>query len=346
MRGIRVSAILLWLAILSLAAGCSRRAIEAGSPNQPTALQSPAERVSPLPECNPEAVVWAAPEPPENPDAGDVWVNPRDGMEMVFIPAGEFLMGTSDAEIEAWVKEHPKDNRKWFADQQPQCRVQLPGYWIGRTEVANANYLRFVEATGRPAPDYWEGGKIPAGMENRPMIIITWEEARAYCEWAGGHLPTEAQWEKAARGTDGRAFPWGNQWDRNRCRNFSLILEKDFSSEDEQLLALANWMQEHNPEEEGLAAAGSYPAGASPYGSMDMAGNVMEWCAEWYEAGAYKRYAASDLTSPQSGKERSIRGECYMSGSPFRFRCATRIQMSPAEASANLGFRYVREAAR
>jgi len=185
------------------------------------------ERVTPAPELNANAVVWRTNEPPADPQSGDVWVNPKDGMEMVYISAGEFTLGTSDAQIEAWLKEHPSDKREWFAEEKPQSRVNLPGYWIGRTEVTNAQYLRFVRATGHRAPEHWKQGQIPSGLERFPVVFVDWEDARAYCEWTGGRLPSELEWEKAARGTDGRFFPWGSEWEAGRCRSFEVVLGSD-----------------------------------------------------------------------------------------------------------------------
>ena len=125
-------------------------------------------------------MVWHGATPPTNPQAGDVWVNPRDGMRMVYVASGEFTLGTTDAQIDAWLKEDPADKPEWFKDEQPQCRVSLLGYWIGRTEVTNAQHERFVQATGHDAPDYWKGGKLPSGLEDFPVVYVTWEDAREY----------------------------------------------------------------------------------------------------------------------------------------------------------------------
>jgi serine/threonine-protein kinase len=304
----------------------------------------PTEKVDPPPEVNPNAVVWHTPEPPVNPEAGDVWVNPKDGMEMVYVPAGEFIMGTSDAQVDAWLKEYPGDKREWFKDEQPQCRVNLPGYWMGRTEVTNAQYRQFVQATGRRAPEHWKGGQVPSGLDNFPVVDVDWEDVRAYCEWAGGHLPTELQWEKAASGTDGRIFPWGNQWDNKRCRNFELITGRAYASEDEWATAVDNWMQAHDPIRKGPTAVGSCPAGASPYGALDMAGNVRQWCADGYDGEAYKRYAKGDLTPPKSGTYKVLRGGSWLYGAPRNFRCALRYRSLPDSRDDDFGFRCARDA--
>jgi formylglycine-generating enzyme required for sulfatase activity len=325
-----------WFAILiSLVAPIAAGSIAA-------AQKRLSERVSPAPEVNPKAVVWRTPAPPASPEAGDVWVNPKDGMEMVYVAPGEFILGTSDAQIDSWLKEHPGDKREWFKGQQPQCRVRLDGYWIGRTEVTNTQYLRFVRATGHRAPFRWKGGQIPSGLEDFPVVFVDFEDAHAYCEWAGGRLPTELEWEKAARGTDGRIFPWGNQWDGKRCRNFELIAGRAFARVGEWDTASRNWLQVHDPIREGPAAVGSYPAGASPYGCLDMAGNAWEPCADWYDEEAYGRYAKGDLRPPASGTSKVFRGGSWSNGYLRDFRCAPRIGIPPVIGSDDFGFRCAR----
>ena len=235
---------------------------------------------------------------------------------MVYVAPGRFTLGTSKAEVDAWVKVHPKSTQEWSADEQPQCRVGLGGYWIGRTEVTNTQYLRFMQATTHHAPLEWKGGQIPPGLESFPVVDVFWDDARAYCEWAGGCLPTELQWEKAARGTDGRVFPWGNQWDSKRYRGF---------------------------DPNGPAPVGSHPADRSPYGCLDMVGNVGEWCADRYSETAYQRYAKGDLTPPPTGELRVLRGGSWNLESPHDFRCAWRgWGHSPDNCSTTWGFRCAR----
>ncbi len=303
------------------------------------AQERPTEQVSPAPEVNSNAVVWRTPTPPASPQAGDVWVNPRAGMEMVYVPAGEFTLGTTDAQIDAWLREHPGDLRFWFEDEQPQCRVNLPAYWIGRTEVTNAQYLRFVQATGQRAPLHWESGRPPAGLEDFPVVYVSWEDARAYCAWAGGRLPTELEWEKAARGADGRIFPWGNEWDRAKCRSFEEITGRSYASSSEYFSALGAWLRSHDAVREGPAAVGSHPSGGSPYGCQDMAGNVLEWCEDWDDREAYRRYARGDLTPPASGNLKVLRGGSWDDVGPQLFRCAYRYFPDPGNRNNFSGFR-------
>ncbi|HUT75285.1 MAG TPA: formylglycine-generating enzyme family protein [Armatimonadota bacterium] len=275
-----------------------------------------------------------------------MWVNPKRGMEMVYVAPGDFILGTSDAQIDAWLREHPADEREFFEIEQPQCRVNLPGYWMGRTEVTNAQYERFVQATGRDAPDYWEGRKAPSGLGGFPVMCVCWDDASAYCAWAGESLPTELQWEKAARGTDGRVFPWGSEWDRTRCRNFQVITGRAYASLSEWDTACENWMQAHDPVREGPTAVGSYPGGTSPYGCADMAGNVVELCAEWYDKTAYQRYAKGDLTPPKTGDYIVVRGGSWGHGDPEDFRCANRDHDLPDNRdNICYGFRCARGSA-
>jgi formylglycine-generating enzyme required for sulfatase activity len=165
------------------------------------------------------------------------------GIDFVLIPAGEFTMGAND-----------QMNR-----EMPAHQVYLEAYYIGKYPVTNAEHGRFVEATGHKAPLHWEGGSIPAGKEDHPVVYVSWYDARAYCEWLGAQigvalrLPTEAEWEKAARGTDGRTFPWGEELDKSRCNSHLLYLND-------------------------TTPVGQFsPQGDSPYGVADMAGNVTEW---------------------------------------------------------------------
>jgi len=207
---------------------------------------------------------------------------------MVYVASGEFIMGTSDAEIEAWLKGNPGDERDYYLDEQPQLRIHLEGFWMGRTEVTNAQYRRFVAASGHSAPSHWKQRQVPRGLEQFPVVNVSWEDACAYCEWCGGRLPTEVEWEKAARGGDGRTFPWGFTWDDKRCRHFGPHMARTKKGEPT------------DPVRDGPVAVGHYPRGASPYGCLDMAGNVWEWCADWYDGRAYDRYASGDPVSPRA----------------------------------------------
>jgi len=277
---------------------------------------------------------WRTPKPPAAPEPGDIWINPKDDMEFVYIPQGDFILGASEAELDAVIKELKYTRRAKWLDEQPRCRVKLRDYWIARTEVTNTQYLRFMKDMKRNSPTSWPHGKIPAGAKDLPVVAVDWESANAYCKWAGGRLPTELQWEKAARGADGRIFPWGDEWKRDLCR---------MAKPGEMKLD-----QELNIVREGPAAVGSYPTDVSPFGCMDMAGNAAEWCLDRYAADIYKRYAKGNLAPPTSGFERVIRGGSFNDDQIAAVRCAKRAKGAPVgppdkPAPSYVGFRYVIE---
>jgi iron(II)-dependent oxidoreductase len=218
---------------------------------------------------------------------------------MVLVPAGEFLMGSNE-----------------YTDETPPHRVYLDAFHIDRYETTNALYERFMRATGRGAPDYWTDSSFNAPTQ--PVVGVTWYDADAYCKWAGKRLPTEAEWEKAARGTDGRKYPWGEQWDAGRANSGETRLGK-------------------------TAPVGSYPSGVSPYGAHDMAGNVWEWVADWYEAAYYRRSPERNPKGPDSGQYRVVRGGSW-GYVPALLRASNRVSNSPGNRGSSFGFRCARGA--
>jgi len=226
--------------------------------------------------------------------------------EMVLIPAGEFLMG-SDPSVD-------KDAQD---DEQPQHTLYLPDYYLAKTPLINAQYAAFVQATYHRQPEGWEHGKPPSDQEDHPVVHVTWHDAVAYCRWLAEvtgrpyRLPSEAEWEKGARGSDGRIWPWGNQWDAERC----------------------------NSAEGGkgdTTPVGAYPQGASPYGLLDMAGNVWEWTRSIYRDYPY---------TPNDGREdleaegvRVLRGGSWTNYQVYA-RCVERVRDFPLYSYDNLGFR-------
>jgi serine/threonine-protein kinase len=232
--------------------------------------------------------------------------------EMVHIPAGEFLRGSQE-----------RDKRA-LASEKPQLQIYLEEYWIGKYPVTNAQYAIFVEATGRRHPEHWEGGRPPEGKENHPVTNVSWWDALAYCRWLAEmtdkryRLPTEAQWEKAARGTDGRMYPWGNRWNSQRCNT-------------------------REGQKMGTTPVDAYsPAGDSPYGCADMAGNVLEWVADWYSEDYYARSSVSrNPYGPASGAVKVLRGGSW-SANRWGVRCASRLYGNRKAARAEVGFRCAR----
>ena len=167
---------------------------------------------------------------------------------MIRIPAGKFIMGYD----------------KRMPDEGPQHIVYLKTYWIDKYEVTNAQYKKFIDATGRRSPDHFRNRTYPEGKADHPVTFVTWYDARDYCTWAGKRLPTDAEWEKAARGTDGRMFPWGNTFDLYKANT-------------PQRWATLN--QESGGD---TTPVGAFEGGKSPYGLYDMSGNVWEWTSSWY----------------------------------------------------------------
>jgi formylglycine-generating enzyme required for sulfatase activity len=238
--------------------------------------------------------------------------------ELILIPAGEFLMGSD-----------PQQNKDAADAEQPQHRLYLPDYYLAKTPVTNVQYRAFVLATGHEAPEGWTNRTPPRGEEDHPVVHVSWYDAKDYCQWLsevtgrGYGLPSEAEWEKGARGTDGRIYPWGNQWDATRC----------------------------NSRESGLGKTTSvhvYPQGASPYGLLDMTGNVWEWtCSLWgrnFGSPDYRYpYRASDGREHLAAEPevRRVRRGGSFGYSRSGVRCAYRGWRNPLARFGDVGFRVV-----
>lgn len=254
--------------------------------------------------------------------AGDVTsrIRQNDGGEMVFVPAGEFLMGS-------------EENDEAFFDEKPAHTVYLDAFWIDRTEVTNARFVEFLKTQGeyskacggyecletkREDPDshiFYQDSQyvVDEGYEDHPVIEVTWYGALAYCNWVGARLPTEAEWEKGARGVDGRLYPWGNSSPSCKKAQYS--------------------------ECSGMTApVGSKPAGASPCGALDMAGNVWEWTADWYDEAYYGKSPARNPSGPVEGIRKTFRGGSW-GYLPYYIRTTDRARNRPAYAGFNVGFR-------
>jgi formylglycine-generating enzyme required for sulfatase activity len=257
-----------------------------------TSIPTPTETHTPQPTDTP------AP-PTATPSAGDTWIRAADGAEMVYVPAGEFLMGSTDDDPDA------SDYEK------PQHTVYLDAFWIDKTEVTNAQYRKCVEAGACEEPPYWNDDTYNA--PSQPVVGVSWDGAQVYAAWVGGRLPTEAEWEKAARGTDGRIYPWGNSAPDCNKANYEGCADHPL-------------------------AVGSHPDGASPYGVLDMAGNVWEWVADWYDEGYYVSAPFRNPAGPDSGDFRVLRGGTFFSD-PGYVRCASRGRGLPYRWFWDFGFR-------
>jgi formylglycine-generating enzyme required for sulfatase activity len=237
----------------------------------------------------------------QEPSAGTVRTDSK-GIELVYVPPGQFTMGSNK-----------------YTAEHPVRKVTVSGFWIGKNLVTVAQFRQFTVSKGYKFD--WNTNEPTWGwVDNNPIVNVTWDDARAFCRWAGGDLPTEAQWEKAARGTDGREFPWGNEFSG---RNLW-------------------WSRNHLVGGAGSTmAVGSFPRGASPYGCLDMAGNVWEWCLDWFRAEGYDASKATDPMGPESGKYRVLRGGSWMSRYAGFFRCACRRINEPSKRRDSVGFRIV-----
>jgi len=233
--------------------------------------------------------------------------------EMVYIPEGEFLMGNGGRE---------SSEGEGNMDEQPLHRVYLKGFWMDRYEVTNAMYQSFVRVTDHRTPKHWEGGSYLKGKGNHPVVYVDWYESTAYCQWAGKRLPTEEEWEKAARGTKGRIFPWGNRFDISKANTPQSWLSKG--------------------QKGGTAPVGSYEEGRSPYGLYDMAGNVYEWTSSWY-----RPYPGNRVFNMHYGKvNKVLRGgswyDCLSYGCGLSSPSYNRTRFVPKIRNKGFGFRCAR----
>lgn len=247
---------------------------------------------------------------------------PKD--EMALVPAGPFLMGSSR-----------QVDRNAYPAETPQRTIYLDAFEIDKYEVTLVQYLRSVLAKGlEPLVDWKWGGVFQETMANHPIMHISWSDADAYCKWAGKRLPTEAEWEKAARGEDGRIYPWGNQMAGLSRSNFGRTgLSGPVRDRPERLLL-------YPP----IISVDKYENAASPYGIFNMAGNVAEWVADWYDPTYYQHGPDRNPTGPDQGASKAFRGGGWVDSTPS-VRAAQRNGTAPTEKMNWLGFRCARDAA-
>lgn len=252
-------------------------------------------------------------------------VQPSGSGQMILIPAGRFTMGSNDDHVNqatTWCQ----CGRDRFEDEFYMHEVYLDAYWIDKFEVTNRQFAAFAQATGyrtdaekKNEVNTWRTAAT-SGREEHPVVWMSWNDANAYCQWAGKRLPTEAEWEKAARGTDARLWPWGNDWDAGR-------------------LNMAEGARGTT------TPVGSFPKGASPYEVMDMAGNTWEWVGDWYGYTFYQGGTNRDQNprGPESGEDRVLRGGGF-NNAIYDVRTPNRHKGGVTGYAPDHGFRCARSA--
>jgi formylglycine-generating enzyme len=229
----------------------------------------------------------------------------KDGAPMVLVPAGEFTMGSAEGDD----------------DEQPVHRVYLDSFYLDTFEVTNGRFAKFVAAIQSEPPWGFADQETPVVHADRPVRWVNWLEALGYCLWAGKRLPTEAEWEKAARGLDGRLYPWGNEPPTLAHAVFGL---KEGGADT-------------------VSPIGNREKGTSPYGVHDLAGNLYEWVTDWYDDAFYTTQPTINPRGPTEGTAKVQRGGSYIN-QPYRLRAAFRTKGDPTEHDPNVGFRCAHDA--
>jgi formylglycine-generating enzyme required for sulfatase activity len=264
------------------------------------------------------------------PKAGDTRTDTK-GIKQVYVPPGCFMMGSSEAQLATAFESKPPAWAKSVAFyEKPEHEVCLTkGYWIDQYEVTNAAFDAFVKDGGYTHAAYWskegaawlkqqDASKLPVTCEDtaddHPRVCVTWYEAQAYAAWRGGNLPTEAQWEFAARGTESHIYPWGDEWDAAKAN----VLDS-----------------------EGLSAVGAYPDGVSWVGAYDMAGNAMEWVQDWLSSTYYKDSPKDDPTGAEKGTRKVEKGGWWGSNAYVARSAYRHFEDPPTYQDHHIGFRVV-----
>jgi len=271
-------------------------------------------------------------------DASADWARLVEALDrsVIRIPAGEFVMGSNTG----------RD------DELPQRSVYLDAFEMDRYEVTNAQYRRFLQSTGRESPAYWPGDDHPPGQAGYPVVGVSWEDANAYCTWAGKRLPTEAEWEKACRGTDGRRYPWGDVWNPLRANvDVSAHASSLAGQVGDEAAWNAAWQFLREPPtgdgKPALRPVGSYPDGVSPYGVMDLVGNASEWVFDWYNWGDYADMPMRNPLGLGPPWNHCLRGSAWHdpaggeAWAQIMSRCSTR-NSSHVSSDPRVGFRCAR----
>jgi formylglycine-generating enzyme required for sulfatase activity len=297
-------------------------------------------------------------------------INQADGAGLVLVPEGSFTMGSDrQAVLDLWTR-HGWDHRwveaqvgsdDWVGELYPH-EVELGAFWMYEEPVTIGRYHRFMSETGHDAPvdprghgpwnSAWREGAPLPGTDELPVSSVSWDDAVAYCRWAGARLPTEAEWEYAARGPAGLVFPWGNEWEAGVCRCADELAGRHFTDNEEWRkwingggsrrpdgsFAKPCWLGEHVAQVEGPTSASKYPRDRSWCGVLGMAGQVREWCNDWYDAEYYPRSPRRNPAGPERPKgpspQRSHRGGAWLSPA-YTSRGAQRLFYPPDRRDTN-----------
>jgi formylglycine-generating enzyme required for sulfatase activity len=314
-------------------------ALKEDSVSQPTKnIKNPESPGDQPRESQPEPVLEARLRPQDLSGILSSQVSGKDGAPMVFIPAGEFRMGSVQEQIHSFLKDFDGVSFDAFQAEIPQHQVVLDAYYIDQYEVNYRLYRRFIEDTVRTSPKFW--GDERFHQPDHPVLGVTWYDADAYCRWAGKRLPTEAEWEKAARGPQGYTYPWGPTWDLRRANTASYWSGKSFPS----IAKWAEWMQiALDRRKAGPLEIGALPLGKSPYGVHDMAGNVSEWVFDWFTPYAGQPTLVHNPKGADSGTMKVHRGGSWSVSAIFS-RSAYRARENPESGSPYIGMRCAKTA--
>jgi eukaryotic-like serine/threonine-protein kinase len=274
-----------------------------------TSTSTPPPTNTPIPTSTPQPTDTLVPGPAFS--IGSTMVG-KDGATLVYVPAGVFTMGSDNSD---------------HLDEKPEHQVNLSAFWIDQTEVTNKQYAACVSDERCTPPSNINLSKRfsyygNSEFDEYPVVHVNWKQAKAYCSWAGRRLPTEAEWEKAARGIDARIYPWGNE-----APNKYLLNYRDWSN--------------YNSSVGTTTKVGSYEAGKSIYGAYDMAGNVWEWVNDWYSGTYYQRSPSSNPLGPNFGRDRVLRGGSW-NYCDYCASSAKRNRLGPMSDGDDIGFRCAR----
>ncbi|MEC0239772.1 formylglycine-generating enzyme family protein [Paenibacillus dokdonensis] len=306
-------------------------------------------------------------------------INPKDGATLIWVPSGTFMMGSNEFEVrQLWRKNEWHEDwfnaqvggKDWVGELFPH-EVEIDGFWVYRDLITIGQYYSFMQDTGHPTPvdktihsqlnSAWHDGKPVKGTEYLPLSSASWEDAVAYCDWAGVRLPYEAEWEYAARGPEGRIFPWGNSLDLHDCRCGDTVANKFFGSNEEWRLWLigsgrdsngkypdSSWLGQKVAKVEGPTVVDLYPKDISWCGIRGMAGQVREWCMDWYDPDYYHQSQRKNPRGPEKHGSRPGHAPCRIlrggswSSPAYTSRGSQRLFYPPDRRDSNdHGFRPV-----